>query len=115
VQHGVREARVVTLRRHHPPRHLDRILIINQRHAVHALRYYERAGLVVIAVDRTAAGRRRYQQLELDWIAVCPSALACTLPKGRHSQCGHPATEDQCSGPGNTLARGVSASSRLGR
>jgi DNA-binding transcriptional MerR regulator len=29
---------------------------------VHTLRYYERAGLVVTAVDRTAGGRRRYQQ-----------------------------------------------------
>ena len=28
--------------------------------SVHTLRYYERAGLVVTAVDRTAGGRRRY-------------------------------------------------------
>ena len=36
--------------------------------SVHTLRYYERAGLVVTTVDRTASGRRRYHQLDLDWI-----------------------------------------------
>jgi DNA-binding transcriptional MerR regulator len=39
--------------------------------SVHTLRYYERAGLVVTAVDRTAGGRRRYHQLDLDWIVIC--------------------------------------------
>lgn len=39
--------------------------------SVHTLRYYERAGLVVTTVDRTASGRRRYRQLDLDWIKVC--------------------------------------------
>src|SRR5215475_4387067 len=38
--------------------------------SVHTLRYYERAGLVVTAVDRTAGGRRRYHQLDLDWIVI---------------------------------------------
>ncbi len=39
--------------------------------SVHTLRYYERAGLVVTTVDRTSGGRRRYRQLDLDWINVC--------------------------------------------
>ncbi|MFJ4657780.1 MerR family transcriptional regulator [Nocardia sp. NPDC088792] len=39
--------------------------------SVHTLRYYERAGLVVTDIDRTDTGRRRYQQLDLDWIRVC--------------------------------------------
>src|SRR6266498_5095338 len=39
--------------------------------SVHTLRYYERAGLVVTTVDRTAGGQRRYQQLDLDWITIC--------------------------------------------
>jgi DNA-binding transcriptional MerR regulator len=38
---------------------------------VHTLRYYERAGLVVTTIERTAGGRRRYHQLDLDWITVC--------------------------------------------
>ena len=39
--------------------------------SVHTLRYYERAGLVVTTVDRTAGGRRRYRQIDLDWIKIC--------------------------------------------
>jgi DNA-binding transcriptional MerR regulator len=48
--------------------------------SVHTLRYYERAGLVVTAVDRTASGRRRYQQLDLDWITVCTRLRAAGMP-----------------------------------
>jgi DNA-binding transcriptional MerR regulator len=39
--------------------------------SAHTLRYYERAGLVVTSVDRTAGGRRRYHRLDLEWILVC--------------------------------------------
>ncbi len=48
--------------------------------SVHTLRYYERAGLVVAAVDRTSGGQRRYQQLDLDWIAVCTRLRATGMP-----------------------------------
>jgi DNA-binding transcriptional MerR regulator len=48
--------------------------------SVHTLRYYERAGLVVTTVDRTAGGRRRYQQLDLDWITVCAKLRATGMP-----------------------------------
>jgi DNA-binding transcriptional MerR regulator len=48
--------------------------------SVHTLRYYERAGLVVTPFDRTAAGRRRYQQLDLDWITVCTRLRATGMP-----------------------------------
>jgi DNA-binding transcriptional MerR regulator len=48
--------------------------------SVHTLRYYERAGLVVTAVDRTSGGRRRYQQLDLDWIMVCTRLRATGMP-----------------------------------
>jgi DNA-binding transcriptional MerR regulator len=48
--------------------------------SVHTLRYYERAGLVVAAVDRTTTGRRRYHQLDLDWIAVCTKLRATGMP-----------------------------------
>jgi DNA-binding transcriptional MerR regulator len=46
----------------------------------HTLRYYERAGLVVTTVDRTAGGRRRYRQLDLDWIKVCTRLRATGMP-----------------------------------
>jgi DNA-binding transcriptional MerR regulator len=48
--------------------------------SVHTLRYYERAGLVVTTVDRTAGGRRRYHQLDLDWIKICTRFRATGMP-----------------------------------
>jgi DNA-binding transcriptional MerR regulator len=48
--------------------------------SVHTLRYYERAGLVVTAVDRTAGGRRRYRKLDLDWIVICTRLRATGMP-----------------------------------
>ena len=48
--------------------------------SVHTLRYYERAGLVVTAVDRTTSGRRRYHQLDLDWIVICTRLRATGMP-----------------------------------
>jgi DNA-binding transcriptional MerR regulator len=48
--------------------------------SVHTLRYYERAGLVITDVDRTAGGRRRYRQLDLDWINVCTRLRATGMP-----------------------------------
>ncbi len=47
---------------------------------MHTLRYYERAGLVVTPVDRNASGRRRYHQLDLDWITVCAKLRATGMP-----------------------------------
>jgi DNA-binding transcriptional MerR regulator len=48
--------------------------------SAHTLRYYERAGLVVTTVDRTAGGRRRYQQQDLYWITVCTKLRATGMP-----------------------------------
>jgi DNA-binding transcriptional MerR regulator len=48
--------------------------------SVHTLRYYERAGLVITTVDRTASGRRRYRQLDLDWIHICTRLRATGMP-----------------------------------
>ncbi|WP_433357111.1 MerR family transcriptional regulator [Microtetraspora malaysiensis] len=48
--------------------------------SVHTLRYYERAGLVVTPVGRTAGGRRRYQQFDLEWIVVCTKLRATGMP-----------------------------------
>jgi DNA-binding transcriptional MerR regulator len=48
--------------------------------SVHTLRYYERAGLVVTSIGRTSGGRRRYHQLDLDWITVCTKLRATGMP-----------------------------------
>ena len=48
--------------------------------SAHTLRYYERAGLVVTAVDRNGGGRRRYHQRDLYWIAMCTRLRATGMP-----------------------------------
>jgi DNA-binding transcriptional MerR regulator len=48
--------------------------------SVHTLRYYERAGLVITPIDRTATGRRRYHKLDLDWITICTRLRATGMP-----------------------------------
>jgi DNA-binding transcriptional MerR regulator len=48
--------------------------------SAHTLRYYERAGLVVTPVGRTAGGRRRYQQQDLNWITICTKLRATGMP-----------------------------------
>ncbi|MGI5159690.1 MerR family transcriptional regulator [Microbispora sp. CA-102843] len=48
--------------------------------SAHTLRYYERAGLVVTPVGRTAGGRRRYRQLDLKWIVICTKLRATGMP-----------------------------------
>lgn len=48
--------------------------------SVHTLRYYERAGLVVTEISRTRGGRRRYRQIDLDWIALCMKLRATGMP-----------------------------------
>ena len=48
--------------------------------SVHTLRYYERAGLVVTPINRSAGGRRRYCQLDIDWITICTKLRATGMP-----------------------------------
>jgi DNA-binding transcriptional MerR regulator len=48
--------------------------------SVHTLRYYERAGLVITPVDRTTGGRRRYRQIDIDWIIICTKLRATGMP-----------------------------------
>lgn len=48
--------------------------------SAHTLRYYERAGLVVTPVGRTAGGRRRYHRLDLEWITICTRLRATGMP-----------------------------------
>ena len=69
--------------------------------SAHALRYYERAGLVVTPIDRTHSGRRRYQQEDLNWISICTKLRATGMPIRtirRYAQL-------VCAGPGNEEER----------
>jgi len=69
--------------------------------SVHTLRYYERAGLVITAVDRTAGGRRRYRKLDLDWIKICTRLRATGMPIKSIRRY----AELVCAGPGNEQER----------
>jgi DNA-binding transcriptional MerR regulator len=48
--------------------------------SAHTLRYYERAGLVITTIDRTIGGRRRYHQLDLDWVVICTKLRGTGMP-----------------------------------
>ncbi|WP_432523267.1 MerR family transcriptional regulator [Kineococcus sp. SYSU DK006] len=48
--------------------------------STHALRYYETEGLLVGAPARTAAGRRRYDEQDLRWIAMVQRLRATGMP-----------------------------------
>ncbi|MFI5622673.1 MerR family transcriptional regulator [Nocardioides sp. NPDC051685] len=48
--------------------------------SVHALRFYEREGLLVGPVRRTSGGRRRYSALDVDWLLICVKLRESGMP-----------------------------------
>ena len=46
----------------------------------HTLRYYERDGLLLGAVDRSASGHRRYTEHDLGWIAMITRLRSTGMP-----------------------------------
>jgi DNA-binding transcriptional MerR regulator len=46
----------------------------------HTLRYYERDGLLLAAVDRSTAGHRRYTERDLTWIAMITRLRSTGMP-----------------------------------
>lgn len=48
--------------------------------SVHALRFYEREGLLIEPVERTASGRRRYSQTNVDWLRICTRLRESQMP-----------------------------------
>ncbi|MEU6912480.1 MerR family transcriptional regulator [Streptomyces olindensis] len=48
--------------------------------SVHALRFYEREGLLVGLVQRTAGGRRRYTTADVDWLLICVKLRESGMP-----------------------------------
>ncbi|MFD8636752.1 MerR family transcriptional regulator [Streptomyces sp. NPDC059533] len=47
---------------------------------VHALRFYEREGLLVGPVRRTSGGRRRYSAADVDWLLICVRLRESDMP-----------------------------------
>ncbi|WP_280426221.1 MerR family transcriptional regulator [Nocardia carnea] len=48
--------------------------------SVHALRFYEREGLLVGPVQRTSGGRRRYTAADVDWLLICVKLRESGMP-----------------------------------
>ncbi|WP_399885500.1 MerR family transcriptional regulator [Streptomyces sp. BBFR51] len=48
--------------------------------SVHALRFYEREGLLVGPVERTSGGRRRYTSFDVDWLLICVKLRSSGMP-----------------------------------
>lgn len=46
----------------------------------HALRLYEREGLLVGPIQRTASGRRRYGAADVDWLLICVKLRRSGMP-----------------------------------
>lgn len=46
----------------------------------HTLRYYERDGLMLGAVDRAGSGHRRYTELDLTWISLITKLRSTGMP-----------------------------------
>lgn len=48
--------------------------------SVHALRFYERQGLLIGPVQRTSGGRRRYTASDVDWLLICVRLRESGMP-----------------------------------
>lgn len=48
--------------------------------SVHALRYYEREGILTQPVGRDGGGRRIYTDYDVDWLRVCVILRASGMP-----------------------------------
>ncbi len=46
----------------------------------HTLRYYERDGLMLASVDRSASGHRRYSERDLTWIELISKLRSTGMP-----------------------------------
>ncbi|MFI5642671.1 MerR family transcriptional regulator [Streptomyces goshikiensis] len=69
--------------------------------SVHALRFYEREGLLLGPVRRTTGGRRRYTASDVDWLLICVKLRESDMPLAdlKHF------TELVRRGPGNEMER----------
>lgn len=69
--------------------------------SVHALRFYERQGLLVGPIHRTSGGRRRYTSLDVDWLLICVKLRESGMPLSELKRF----TELVRHGPGNEAER----------
>ncbi|MFJ9855307.1 MerR family transcriptional regulator [Streptomyces sp. NPDC101150] len=69
--------------------------------SVHALRFYEREGLLAGPVQRTSGGRRRYTAFDVDWLLICVKLRESGMPLSDLKQF----AELVRHGPGNEVER----------
>ncbi|MFJ8542424.1 MerR family transcriptional regulator [Streptomyces sp. NPDC093586] len=69
--------------------------------SVHALRFYEREGLLVGPVRRTSGGRRRYTSADVDWLLICVKLRESGMPLADLKHFAHLVRQ----GPGNEAER----------
>ncbi|MBO8185089.1 MerR family transcriptional regulator [Streptomyces spirodelae] len=69
--------------------------------SVHALRFYEREGLLVGRVRRTSGGRRRYTPFDVDWLLICVKLRESGMPLADLKQFAELVRQ----GPGNEAER----------
>ncbi|MFD8547187.1 MerR family transcriptional regulator [Streptomyces sp. NPDC059649] len=69
--------------------------------SVHALRFFEREGLFLREIPRTAGGQRVYAQADVDWLALCDRLRASGMPIARIRKF----ADLVRSGPGNEVDR----------
>ncbi|MFC7546544.1 MerR family transcriptional regulator [Plantactinospora sp. GCM10030261] len=48
--------------------------------SVHALRFYEREGILAEPIRRDSGGRRLYRESDVDWLTVCMVLRASGMP-----------------------------------
>ncbi|WP_288336867.1 MerR family transcriptional regulator [uncultured Gordonia sp.] len=48
--------------------------------SVHALRFYEREDLLIGPIERTSGGRRRYREVDIDWLRICTRLRESGMP-----------------------------------
>jgi DNA-binding transcriptional MerR regulator len=69
--------------------------------SVHALRYYEREGLLASPVSRAPGGRRTYSEDDLEWLELCVKLRSSGMPVAAVRRY----TELVRAGPGNEAER----------
>ncbi|MGQ4487120.1 MerR family transcriptional regulator [Streptomyces sp. SAS_281] len=69
--------------------------------SVHALRFYEREGLLVGPVHRTSGGRRRYRAPDVDWLLICVKLRESGMPLAEQKRFAELVRQ----GPGNEAER----------
>jgi DNA-binding transcriptional MerR regulator len=48
--------------------------------SVHALRFYEREGILAGPVERGSGGRRAYSEFDVEWLTLCTRLRASGMP-----------------------------------